>query len=103
MKTSNIINTFRTPKIFTSMVIAIVLSFGLYSFAIASTTVDVADSNVLNSDIQELRTEIAELEGNYYAMVSQMNEEHALTDGFSVDEDVAFARATQETVVAYRN
>ncbi len=103
MKSTNIMRILRSPRVFASMVSAFAISFGLYSFAIASTTVNAADSNVLNGDIQELRTEIAELEGSYYAMMSTIDEAYALQEGYSLAENVSFAQVDQTTLVAYRN
>lgn len=103
MKPTNIIRILRSAKVFNGMMLAFAVSFVVYAFAIASTTIAVADSNVLNGNIQELRTEVAELEGTYYAMVSVMNEDHAQREGFMLEEDVVFAKLNQDTVVAYRN
>lgn len=86
-----------------SLLAGIILSFMLYSFAIASTTVTVSDSRSLNEDIQDLRTEIAELEGNYYTMINDLSVEQALAQGFTQDEHVSFAYVDKATYVAYNN
>jgi hypothetical protein len=103
MKLSNAIRILRSTKVFNGMMLTFGVSFVVYAFAIASTTIAVADSNVLNGNIQELRTEVAELEGTYYAMVSAMNQDHAQREGFTLEEDVVFAKLNQDTVVAYRD
>ena len=102
MTTSRTI-TYSAKKIFTVLVAALLLSFVLYSFAIASTAVSIADSSVTNRSIQELRTEISELESTYYTMIDDLSLEQALEEGFVEDERAVFARVNSKTVVAYNN
>jgi hypothetical protein len=85
------------------LVSATLLSFVLYSFAIASTTVHISDAKLMNEDILELRTELASLESSYYTMVNDLSLDQAYSEGFVSDTGVHFAHVNQTTLVAYRN
>ena len=95
--------TYNPRKAFALILSGLALSFVLYSFAIASTTVSIADSSVTSRSIQELRTEVSELESTYYMMIDQLTIEQAVEEGFVEDERAVFAHVNQSTVVAYNN
>lgn len=90
-------------KIFSYLCGAIILSFALYSFAIASVTVHISDMQALDSDIENLRTEIAELERDYFTMVNNLTLNEALELGFTQDEYVSFAYVNKAQYVALNN
>ncbi len=100
MKTTSLI-TYNTRRSLSFIIAGIILSFVLYSFAIASTTVSIADSSVTSRSIQELRTEVSELESKYYMMIDELSIEQAVEEGFVKDERAVFAHVNQSTVVAY--
>ena len=85
------------------MVAVLLLSFVMYSFAIASTTISISDSSLMSSDIQDLQTEIASLESTYYTMINELSLEHAEAEGFIEEESVQFAHVSSSTFVAYNN
>lgn len=95
--------TYQNKKIATSLLSGITILFLLYSFAIASTTVNVSDAKLKDQSIQELRTELASLESNYYTMVNELSLDQALEEGFIENEEIRFAHVNQTTLVAYRN
>ncbi len=85
-----------------SMVIAgIILSFVLYSYAIASTTLSISDAKNTNSEITELQTEIAELELEYYQMINAISLTQAEELGFDETKEVHYATINPTTNVAY--
>lgn len=95
--------SYSAKKIFTVILSAIALSFLMYSFAIASTTVTISDAQLMNHNIQELHTEIAGLESEYYTMINELSIEQATKEGFVEDADVAFAYVESSNYVAYNN
>lgn len=95
--------TYPTKKILKIIVAALSLSFVMYSFAIASTTVTISDARVMNKNIQELRTELATLESDYYTLVNDLSLDQAYAEGFVADTGVSFAHVNETTLVAYRN
>ena len=95
--------SYSAKKVFTVLIAALLLSFAMYSFAIASATINISDSNILNDDIQELRTEIAGLEGSYYSMIDGLSIQQAQVEGFVHDDRVVFAHVNDATFVAYNN
>jgi|AntRauTorckE6833_2_1112554.scaffolds.fasta_scaffold96709_1 hypothetical protein len=103
MKISTTTINYSSKKVLTFVVAALVLSFGMYSFAIASTTISISDSSLINTDIQDLQTEIAELESSYYVMINELSLEQAMTEGFYEEESVQFAHVYPSTLVAYNN
>ena len=88
-------------KIISTMLFAIVLSFLTYSYAIASTTLSVSDMKSRNSEIQDLETEIAELEVQYFGMINSISVKDAEIYGMNEITAVGYASLDQETVVAY--
>ena len=103
MKTLSTTITTSAKKVFTTMLAVIVCSFALYSFAIASTTVSISDSEIMNGKIQDVRTEIASLEGEYYTLINKLSLEEAQAEGFVKKEAVRFAHVQESTFVAYNN
>lgn len=83
------------------LVSLIVVSFILYGFAIASTTVSIADANTYNRDINELQTEIAELEIEYFEIINTLSLEEAEKNGFSEISKLHYARVDETKTVAY--
>jgi len=79
----------------------IVISFVLYGFAIASTTVSIADANTHNHDIDELQTEIAELEIEYFEIINTLSLDQAEENGFSEISNLHYARIDETKTVAY--
>lgn len=90
-------------KVLKVLVAVLTLSFVMYSFAIASTTISISDSSLMNSDIQDLQTEIAGLESTYYTMINELSLEQAGVEGFIEEESVQFAHVNTATLVAYNN
>ena len=83
------------------MFFAIILSFLTYSYAIASTTLSVSSMKTKNNEIQDLQTEIAELEVVYFSMIHSVSEKNAEEYGMKEVENVGYANLAQDTVVAY--
>jgi len=81
--------------------IAIIFSFFLYSYAIASTTISIADSRQLNKDILELQTQIAELEWEYQEKISTLDIEDAHAEGFDDISKLYFVSVDDSTEVAF--
>ena len=79
----------------------IVTFFVLYGFAIASTTISIADAKTHNKDINELQTEIAELEVEYFEMINTLSMSHAEEFGFKEISNLHYARIDQTKSVAY--
>ena len=79
----------------------IILSFVLYGFAIASTTLSVADAETSNHNINELQTEIAELEVLYFSMINQLSLDQAASHGLNQVDTLKYVRVNQPTSVAY--
>ncbi|MFT6361459.1 MAG: hypothetical protein ACJAV6_000191 [Candidatus Paceibacteria bacterium] len=88
-------------KIFTTFLLGIVVSFLLYGFGITSTTLSVADAETHNHEINELQTEIAELEISYFEIINTLSEDEALLYGFNQVENVKYAHIDQTKSVAY--
>jgi hypothetical protein len=103
MKTISTTITNKAKQVFTTLLAVIVCSFALYSFAIASTTVSISDAKIMNGKIQDLRTEIAGLESEYYAMINDLSVEQAQIEGFVQKDTVRFAKVNESTYVAYNN
>jgi hypothetical protein len=88
-------------NIFNLLVVSIIASFVLYGFAIASTTLSIADANTHNRDINELQTEIAELEIEYFEIVNTLSLEEAQEEGFQEVSNIHYARIDDRKSVAY--
>ena len=67
----------RKRQLFRLLAAGIVTSFVLYGFAIAHTTLAIADADADNQAITDLETEIAELEAVYFTMVNNLSIEEA--------------------------
>jgi flagellar basal body-associated protein FliL len=80
---------------------SILVLFVCYGFAIASTTISIADAQTHNQDINELQTEIAELEIEYFEIVNTLSLGEAEILGFSELSNVKYARVDQGRSVAY--
>lgn len=88
-------------KLFIGIVGGIIVSFLLYSFAITSTTLAIAEAKTDNTEIQELQTEIAELEVTYFEIINTLSLEEAQQDGFSEISNLHYARINEAKAVAY--
>lgn len=88
-------------KVFHALCTGLVLSFVCYSFAIASTTLSISESKDHNTQIQDLQTEIAELELAYFDMINTLSLEGAYEYGFDETPEVHFAHIEKNTSVAY--
>jgi len=88
-------------KVVSVIFFAIVLSFLTYSYAIASTTFSISNMKMKNSEIQDLETEITELEVHYFSMVHSVSEKNAEEYGMKEVENVGYVNLAQDTVVAY--
>ena len=84
-----------------ALIVGIVASFVLYGFAIASTTLSIADADTSNNDINELQTEIAELEVEYFDMIHELSLDEAELHGFTEVGNVRYARIDETKTVAY--
>ena len=91
----------KQQQLFRLMVTGIVVSFVLYGFAIASTTLSIADADTHNNDINELHTEIAELEIKYFEMINTLSIEEASVYGFNEVSDMSYAHINETKAVAY--
>ncbi|MCA9351155.1 hypothetical protein KC929_00060 [Patescibacteria group bacterium] len=91
----------RKKQLFRLLAAGIVTSFVLYGFAIAHTTLAIADADADNQAITDLETKIAELEATYFAMVNNLSIEQAEEAGFREVRDVRYARVGGPTAVAY--
>lgn len=86
---------------FKLMLVSIGLLFVLYGFAIASTTISIADARTHNQDINDLQTEIAELEIQYFEQVNTLSLGEAQELGFNELSNIQYARIDQTKAVAY--
>lgn len=77
------------------------LLFVLYGFAIARTTISIADARTHTHDINDLQTEIAELEITYFEMVNTLSLGEAEALGFDEISAIQYARIDQTTAIAY--
>lgn len=94
---------YSAKKALTVLVAVLAVSFVMYSFAIASTTISISDSSLMSSNIQDLQTEIATLESSYYTMINELTLQQAMEEGFIEEESVQFAHVNSATIVAYNN
>ena len=88
-------------KIFRTFLLGITVSFLLYGFGIASTTLSVADAETSNYEINELQTEIAELEIEYFEIINTLSADEALLYGFNEVNNIKYAYIDQTKSVAY--
>ena len=88
-------------KIFSTFVLGIVVSFVVYGFGIASTTLSIADAETHNHEINELQTEIAELEIAYFEMINNLSVDEAIVYGFNEVTEVKYAHINTTQSVAY--
>lgn len=88
-------------KAFNYMLIGIISSFVLYSYAIASTTLAISSAEDMNHDIADLQTDIAELELHYYSLLNDISLEGASRLGLKEASSVEYAKIAPETTVAY--
>jgi len=95
-------NSIKTQKkIISAMLFAIALSFGMYSYAIASTTFFACNIEEKSSQIQDLETDIAELEIEYFAMIDDLSSTDVSSFGLQEISHVGYASLEKNTVVAY--
>jgi hypothetical protein len=83
-----------------SLIVGMGFFFGCYSFAIASTTLSIARSREYNESIQEVQTNIAELEAEYFALINTLSLEGAEMHGFAETSRVHFVHKNPDTAVA---
>ena len=88
-------------RVFHMLIGGIILSFVLYGFAIASTTLSVADAETSNHNINELQTEIAELEVAYFSMINELSLDQAADYGLNQVDTLKYVHVNQPTAVAY--
>lgn len=91
----------KAQKMFTTLVAGIIVSFVLYSYAIASTTLALSNVEDMNGDIGELQTEIAELELEYYGMLNDISIPEAESLGFTETKNIQYANIDVDSSVAY--
>ena len=97
----NIHTPTRRKQLFRMFLGGIVLSFVLYGFAIANTTLSIADADTSNQEINELQTQIAELEVEYFEMLNTLSMDEAKSFGFNEVQDLRYARINETKAVAY--
>jgi|AntAceMinimDraft_6_1070360.scaffolds.fasta_scaffold06662_5 hypothetical protein len=88
-------------NLFKSLILGLIISFGSYSFAIASTTLSISETKSHNQAIQQLQTEIAELEGEYFAIINTLSLSEAEMYGLTETPSIHFAHIKQDIAVAY--
>lgn len=88
---------------FLGLIAGIVVSFVLYGFAITSTTLSIANADSHNNTVNDLQTEIAELEIEYFEIINTMSMEEAVTEGFNEISNIQFARIDESSSLAYNN
>lgn len=88
-------------KLFTGIVGGMIVSFLLYGFAIASTTIAIAEAKTDSNEIEELQTEIAELEVQYFEAINTLSLEDAQAIGFTELSNLHYARVNETKAVAY--
>ncbi len=88
-------------NIFRALLTGITLSFVLYSFAIASTTLSISESKSYSQSMRDLQTELAELEVEYFDMINTLSLTEAQERGFNETASVNFAHVDKNTSVAY--
>ncbi len=91
----------KNKKVISGVIIAIVLSFITYSYAIASTTFSTSDSRSKDIEIQELQTEIAELEINYFKMMNSISVADAGRYGMKELKTIGYADIDSQVTVAF--
>ncbi len=80
---------------------SIALLFVVYSFGIASTTINIADAKMYDQDINELQTEIAELEVEYFEIINILSIDEAEKYGFTETSNLHYAYIDKTKAVAY--
>lgn len=88
-------------KLFTLLLCGIAVSFILYGFAITATTISIANADSHNKDINELQTEIAELEIEYFEIINTLSMDQAQAQGFSELSELHYAVIDETRSVAY--
>jgi len=88
-------------RIFRAALTGIIVSFVLYGFAIANTTLSIADADTYNNEVNELQTEIAELEVHYFDIINELSITEAQESGFTEVSSVRYAHINKNTSVAY--
>lgn len=101
MKNNNIFRIATRVSTVRAIMVSTGVLFGVYAFAIASTTVAASDTALLHTQLQEMRTKVAELEGTYYAKISDIDENLAQEKGYFLKKEVRFAKVNNESIVAY--
>ena len=91
----------KQQQLFRLMLIGIVMSFVLYGFAIASTTISIADADMNNNEINQLQTEIAELEIKYFEMINDLSIQEAELYGLNEVPEVHYAHINETKSIAY--
>lgn len=82
---------------------ALFVSFMMYSYAIASTTFSISDMEKKNVEIQDLQTEIAELEVEYFDLINSLDIARAEKMGLSELKSVSYAELNADTRLAYNS
>lgn len=94
----------KTHKKFSvTMLFFAVFLFFAYSSAIASATLSITDMQEKNIEIQDLETEIAELEFEYFEIMNAINQHDAQVYGLAEVTDVSYASLDAEISVAYND
>ena len=100
MSTVKMTTQYFVRKKLAMIIIAMVFSFLLYSYAIASSTLSIASSRQLNQDILELQTQISELESEYHEKMIALDLANATEKGFEEITTLYFVSVESSTEVA---
>ena len=77
-------------KIATGLLFMVILLFGTYSYAVASTTFSISDIKTKNTAIVNLQTEITDLEMRYSSQLDKLSVENVLSYGLTPVQKVAY-------------
>lgn len=88
-------------RIFQSLVLGILVSFFLYGMGITSATLAVAEVRGYRGDMNDIQTDITNLEFEYFQIVQNLSDEQIKEFGFAEQASVHYAYVDQTTTVAY--
>lgn len=103
MKTlqQKLITFLRSPRKMNALLFAgIIIGVFAYGIGIISTTVHIADAKTDSQSVAELRSDIAELENDYFQKMNAINQSEAQLFGLHQVQKVEYAYLNKETQLA---
>jgi hypothetical protein len=99
----NLLHTFKKHKKQSILFFAITVSFFSYAYAIADTTVSISNAEMVSQDLQEIETDIAELELAFFDKIDNFSIEMAAELNMSETKMVYYSNRNEQATVAYNN